>query len=58
MEKMAIFPFSDLRLKVELNKLVSASIIEATFGPKVFKLTKPKKHEIDTIKIIIKHTGK
>ncbi|SFG20641.1 hypothetical protein SAMN04487988_10223 [Algoriphagus hitonicola] len=55
---MEVFQRKDLRLKIELNKLVSASMIEATFGPKVFKLTKPKKHEIDTIKIIIKHTGK
>jgi|GEM_PF-3017845 len=34
MEKLVIFPFSDLRLETELNMLVSASIIEATFGQK------------------------
>ncbi len=43
MEKVNVFWSLRLRLKTELNKLVSALKIEATFGPKVFKLTKPIK---------------
>jgi hypothetical protein len=36
MEKLVIFPFSDLRLETELNKLVSASESKSFLGQKLF----------------------
>ncbi len=36
MEKLVIFPFSDLRLETELNKLVPASDSEPFLGQELF----------------------